>query len=262
MTSQYLNSLLLFSTAFIAGGLNAVAGGGSFLMFPALIFTGIQPIPANATNNFVAWSSSLSSAAAYRQDLTIQRRDLWLMCGTSLLGGVLGSIALLYTPPDLFKQLIPYLLLFATLIFSFSEQLRNLWKFKRNEFLSDDLFPPIRKNITLLLFQLAIAIYGGFFGAGIGILILATLSLLGIQDIHKMNALKTVLTTVINGVAIIPFMIAGMILWHQAILMAVGTSLGSYLCVKYIRKLPPSLVRYFVIFIAYSMTIYFFIHRL
>lgn len=259
MTSQYLillDSLLLFSTAFIAGGLNAVAGGGSFLTFPILIFTGIPPIAANATNNTALWIAALVSAGAYRQDLKVERQQLIIMCVTSLLGGTIGSIALLYTSPDIFKKLIPYLLLLATLIFTFSKQLQNLWKFKHQQSLSEAT-PPIP---VLLLTQLVIAIYGGFFGAGIGILMLATLSFLGIKNIHTMNAFKAFLGSCINGVAVIPFMIAGVILWHQALIMAVGASLGSYLCVNYIRKLPPRLIRYFVIFIAYSMTIYFFLH--
>jgi len=160
-----IHSLLLFSTAFIAGGLNAVAGGGSFITFPTLIFTGIAPINANATNNTALWIASIASARAYRQDLNIEKRQLLLLAGTSLVGGVIGSVALLYTSPDVFKKMLPYLLLSATLIFTFSESLKN-WLQLQNK--NDASAPP--PLFMLLISQLLISIYGGFFGAGVGIL--------------------------------------------------------------------------------------------
>jgi uncharacterized protein len=249
-----VHSLLLFSTAFIAGGLNAVAGGGSFITFPTLIFTGVPPITANATNNTALWIASMASAGAYRRDLSVEKRELLLLAITSLVGGVIGSIVLLYTSADVFKKLLPYLLLSATLIFTFSEPLKKWLQLQSKN--SSSKSPPL---LILLLAQLAIAIYGGFFGAGLGILMLATLSFLGITNIHAMNAFKTFLGSCINGIAIIPFMFAGLIVWHQVILMAVGGSLGGYLCAHYARKLEPSLVRKFVMVVAFSMTIYFFI---
>ncbi|MBN3876174.1 MULTISPECIES: TSUP family transporter [unclassified Nostoc] len=172
------HSLLLFSTAFIAGGLNAVAGGGSFITFPTLIFTGVPPIAANATNNTAIWVAALASAGAYRQDLGIERRDFLLLCGVSLVGGMIGSIALLYTSPDVFKKLIPYLLLLATVVFTFGEPFKK-WLQRRNQNTSPESVP----LFNLALAQLAIAIYGGFFGAGIGILMLAALTFLGISGI-------------------------------------------------------------------------------
>ncbi|MCP6762111.1 MAG: sulfite exporter TauE/SafE family protein [Fischerella sp. CENA71] len=250
-----LHTLLLFGTAFIAGGLNAVAGGGSFITFPTLIFTGIPPIAANATNNTAIWVAALATAGAYRKDLSIQRRELFLLCTTSLVGGVIGSIALLYTSPDVFKKLIPYLLLLATLIFTFSEPLKAWFQLQSQKSSSES--PPI---ITLMLAQLAIAIYGGFFGAGLGILMLATLAFLGIKNIHTMNAFKAFLGSCVNGIAIIPFIFAGVIAWQQTILMAMGASLGGYLCAHYARKLEPRLIRIFVVVVGFSMTIYFFIH--
>lgn len=249
-----LHSILLFSTAFIAGGLNAVAGGGSFITFPALIFTGVPPISANATNNTAIWVAAIASARAYRKDLGVGRRELILLCGISLLGGIIGSIALLYTAPDMFKRLIPYLLLLATLVFTFGEPLK-VWFQRQNQ--RSSTRPPL---FNLILAQLAIAIYGGFFGAGIGILMLATLSFFGIKNIHAMNAFKTFLGSCINGIAIVPFIFANVIAWHQVILMAVGGSLGGYLCAHYARKIEPHLIRKFVIVVAFSMTAYFFIY--
>ena len=249
------NTLLLFSTAFVAGGLNAVAGGGSFITFPALIFTGVQPIAANATNNTAMWVAALASAGAYRKDLGIQGRELLLLCAISLVGGVIGSVALLYTSPGVFKKLIPYLLLLATLLFTFSEPLKA-W-FQRQSEKSSPESPPL---LRLILVQGAIAIYGGFFGAAQGILMMATLTFLGIKNIHSINALKTFLGSCINGIAIVPFIFAGVIAWPQAILMAVGGSLGGYLSAYYARQLEPRLIRGVVMVVAFSMTAYFFIH--
>ncbi|WP_071187378.1 sulfite exporter TauE/SafE family protein [Trichormus sp. NMC-1] len=251
-----IHSLLLFSTAFIAGGLNAVAGGGSFITFPTLIFTGMAPITANATNNTALWIAAVASAGAYRRDLNIEKRELLVLAAISLVGGVIGSVALLYTSPDVFKKLIPYLLLSATLIFTFSEPLKKWLQLQSKNSSSES--PPL---LILALAQLAIAIYGGFFGAGLGILMLATLTFLGIKNIHAMNAFKSFLGSCINGIAIIPFMVAGLIVWHQAILMAVGGSLGGYLCAHYSRRLDPGLVRKFVMVVAFSMTTYFFLHQ-
>ena len=250
-----VHSLLLFSTAFIAGGLNAVAGGGSFITFPTLIFTGVPPIAANATNNTAMWVAALASAGAYRQDLGIERRDFLLLCSVSLVGGMIGSVALLYTSPDVFKKLIPYLLLLATLVFTFGEPFKK-WLQRQ----SQNTSPESILQFNLVLAQLAIAIYGGFFGAGLGILMLATLTFLGIKSIHTMNAFKAFLGSCINGIAIVPFIFAGVIAWHQAILMAVGGSLGSYLSANYARKLEPHLIRKFVMIVAFSMTAYFFLH--
>ena len=250
-----VHSLLLFSTAFIAGSLNAVAGGGSFITFPTLIFTGISPITANATNNTALWIAAMASAGAYRHNLHIPLRQLLILCITSLIGGGIGSVILLYTSADMFKQLLPYLLLSATLIFTFSEPLK-MWLQFQSKKSSESQSPPL---LILVIAQLAISIYGGFFGAGLGILMLATLSFLGIKNIHTMNAFKSFLGSCINGIAIFPFMFAGLIAWHQAILMAVGGSLGGYLCAHYARRLDPRFVRIFVIVVGFSMTTYFFI---
>ncbi|WNZ27050.1 sulfite exporter TauE/SafE family protein [Leptolyngbya sp. NK1-12] len=252
------NAVLLFSTAFFASGLNAIAGGGSFITFPVLIFTGVPPITANATNNTAIWFGVLGSVRAYRQDFGIPRNQLVLLCGISLIGSVIGSVALLFTSAAIFDQLIPYLLLLATLIFLFGEPLRSwLQRHRLQRYRLQQPRPASRS--TLALVQLAIAIYGGFFGAGLGILMLAAFTLLGFKNIHTMNAFKTFLGSCINGIAIVPFVFAGIIAWQQAILMAVGSLLGGYFSAYYARRLDPRWVRRFVSAVAVSMTIYFFV---
>jgi len=236
--------------------LNGIAGGGSFITFPALIFTGIPPIAANATNNAALCIGTLASVGAYRSELSTQRQKLLMLSVTSLIGGVLGSVALLITPQTLFTTLIPYLLLLATLLFTFSKPLTT-WLRVRHQNLSntETLSTP-----GILLLQLVIATYGGFFGGGMGILMLATLAVMGIESIHTMNAFKAVLGTCVNGVALIPFIIAGVIAWPQAVLMSIGALLGGYWSVYYARRLKPEWVRYFVIGVGLSMTVYFFVH--
>ncbi len=258
----YLNGLLLFATAFIAGGLNAVAGGGSFISFPTLIFTGMSPIAANATNNTALWVAGLASASAYRRDLDVdfpeerlrQRQTILILSSASLAGGLIGSIALLYTSPDVFKKLIPYLLLLATCVFIFGESFKQwLQSFRQ---VSSNHPPPM---VYLVILQLVISIYGGFFGAGIGILMLATLTFFNLKNIHAMNAMKSFLATCINGIAIVPFLFAGIIAWQQAILMAIGGALGGYFIANFARQIPSIIIRRFVSIVAISMTTYFFI---
>jgi uncharacterized protein len=250
----YFNSLLLFATAFVAGGLNSVAGGGSFITFPTLIFTGVSPIAANATNNTALWVAGLASVGAYRRDLDVERRTMSILGITSLVGGLLGSLALLYTSADVFKKLIPYLLLLATCVFIGGEWFKKwLQSFRQSS------SPKPIPLVYLVIAQLVISIYGGFFGAGIGILMLATLTFFDLKNIHAMNALKTFLATCINGIAIVPFLFAGIIMWQQAILMAVGGAMGGYVVANSARKISPLIIRRFVSIVAVSMTVYFFV---
>ncbi len=253
-----LQACLLFIAAILGGTLNSVAGGGSFIGFPALIFTGVLPIEANATNTVALWPGSVASVRAYRKELAVQNRRLLSVLGiTSLVGGVLGAVLLLRTPQSTFVQLIPYLLLLATLLFTFSKPITTVLRkyIPRGDNLS---------WLTLLVvafFQLIIAIYGGYFGGGIGILMLATLGLMGMENINEMNAVKTLLQTCINGVAVITFIVAGAVEWPQAILMIVGAIIGGYGGAYYARKIEQRWVRLFVILVGLSMTLYFFIRR-
>jgi len=195
---------------------------------------------------------------AYRKELVGQSRVLLLTLSiTSLIGGMLGAILLLRTPPSTFIFLIPYLLLLATLLFTFSKPITGfLRKFiPRKEKLS---------RLTLLVvafFQIIIAIYGGYFGGGIGILMLATLGMMGMENINEMNAVKTLLQACINGVAVITFIIAGAVAWPQAILMVVGAIIGGYGGAYFARQVDQRWVRLFVILVGFSMTLYFFLRR-
>src|SRR6266436_732472 len=252
-----LQVCLLFVAAILGGTLNSVAGGGSFITFPALIFTGVAPITANATSTVAPWPGSVASIAAYRKELAAQnRRLLLILTGASVVGGVLGAVLLLHTPQTTFVHLIPYLLLLATLLFTFSGPITT-WL--RKYTMPKDKLSWLSLG-GLAFFQLLIAVYGGYFGGGIGILMLATLGLMGMENIHEMNAMKTLLQAAINGVAVITFIIAGAVVWPQAILMLVGAIVGGFGGAYYARRIEQRWVRLFVTLVGSSMTIYFFLH--
>jgi uncharacterized protein len=251
--------LLLFFASVMAGALNGVAGGGSFITFPALIFVGLPPINANATNNTGTWVGYLSSFYAYRQDLggrtpgaQLSQGWLWRLILISLAGGIVGSVLLLNTPQAIFAKLVPYLLLLATTLFALNPWLKRLQ-------IRHGALPSKRTLLLLGVLQWMVAIYGGYFGGGVGILLLALFGLMGMEDIHAMNGLKTLLSTCINGIAMVIFIASGTVLWTHAILMSMGTILGGYWGVYYIRKVDPKLVRWFVVAVGLGMTLYFFV---
>lgn len=247
--------LLLFIAAMIAGILNAVAGGGSFISFPALLFTGVPAIPANATNTAALWPGAAASVGAYREELLRQRGQLKLFSGLSLLGGLLGALLLLRMRESVFEQLIPYLMLLATVVFIASPAVT---RFTRRRQGSTGQISPLRRA-GLMLVYLLVAIYGGFFGAGLGILTLAVLALLGGENIHEMNALKTLQAALINGIAVFTFIFAGIIQWPYMIVMTTGAIIGGYSGAAVARRLPTRVVRGIVIVISVVLTTYFFV---
>jgi len=269
----FLQALALFGAAILAGALNSVAGGGSFITFPTLVFTGVTEKIANATNTVALWPGSLASVGAYRRELTAQRHILVVLSTVSVIGGYLGARVLLNTPQTTFKQMVPFLLLFATLLFTFGSPIMARMRARRAQS-SNGPTPQVQTPQTILdagknppwwtlagvsLLQLATAFYGGFFGGGIGIVMLAILNLMGMQNIHEMNGLKTWLAVCINGIAVIVFVREGAIVWPQAVLMIVGAIIGGYGGAYYARKLDPLLVRRFVIVIGFSMTVLLFL---
>lgn len=239
----------------MGGMLNSVAGGGSFITFPALVFTGVPPITANATNTVALWPGSVASTAAYRKDFATQRQVLVRLSLVSFAGGLVGALLLLRTSEVVFVQLVPYLLLLATLLFTFSGSLTARLR-KR---VGGVGAPGWISSAGVLLVQFVIAVYGGYFGGGIGVLMLAALALMGMENIHTMNALKNLLATCINGVAVVTFVLAGAVVWLQALLMIVAAVIGGYVGGSVARKLKPAYVRRFVIVVAWTMTLYFFV---
>jgi hypothetical protein len=246
--------ILLFLSAAIAGAINSIAGGGSFIAFPALIFTGVPPINSNAMCSVALFPGSLASIGGYRLELIEERKILPLMILTSIIGGIAGSVIMLRTPPNTFMELVPYLLLTANLLFIFGAKITVAF---RNRKISKET-NRFKQIFRIVILQLFIALYGGFFGAGMGIMMLAALALMGMDNIHKMNAFKVVLGSCINGIAALIFISAGIILWLQTSIMIIGAVLGGFWGAYYARKYDPAKVRKIVIFIGSAMTLYFF----
>jgi uncharacterized membrane protein YfcA len=251
----FTHPLFLFFAALLAGILNAVAGGGSFISFPALLFTGMAPIAANATNTAAVWPGTVASTVAYRHAFTPDaRRLLPPLLLTGIVGGILGARILLKTPQSTFMHLVPWLLLGATLLFLAGPRI-SAWVRRRAA--QGKTSRPL--TIAGFFLELLIAMYIGYFGAGVGILVLSLLALLGMENIHAMNAVKSLLVSVVNGVAMVTFVLAGIIVWPQAILMLVGSLIGGYAGAYYAQKTNPQHIRHLVVAIGFAMSAYFFI---
>jgi len=250
----FTDAVLLFLAATYAGGMNSVAGGGSFVSFPALVFTGVAPIAANATSTIALWPGSVASVGAYRNRIPSGRRLMVPLILVSALGGVFGATLLLHTPEQTFLDVIPYLFLAATLLFAFGKKmtagLAHLIKKDGN------ISGPMIAAAALV--QLTIAVYGGFFGGGIGILMLAMFQMLHMDDIHAMNGLKTLLAASINGSAVVTFILAGIVRWPQALVMIAGAMLGGYAGAHYAQRIDPRVIRGAVIVVGTAMSVYFF----
>jgi len=271
-----LQGAALFIAAILAGALNSVAGGGSFISFPTLLLTGVPPVNANATNTVAVWPGSLASIPPYRKDLKHERRELIYFSIVSVIGGVLGAVILLNTPQALFEQMVPWLLLIATLIFAFGNNVAQWTRRRRagagnaqasvkEEEATGDTGESLRvapgRLITVMVIQFIISLYGGFFGGGIGIMMLAGFALLGMREIHAMNALKVVLASIINGVALIVFVVKGAVYWPQALLMVVGAIIGGYGGAALAHLVPSKYVRWFAIGVGLVISAYFFIKQ-
>lgn len=260
-----INILLMFVAAVLGGTLNGVAGGGTFLTLPSLIYAGVLPVQANATSTTALWPGSAAATWALRKELLRQNKRLLVVLGiTGFVGGAAGALLLIFTPQSTFVLLIPYLLLLATVLFAISPRVNALVKqraaVRQKERATEKVSsrPSWRSLTGIAILELIIAIYGGYFGGGIGILTLAVLGLIGIEDLNEMNAVKNTLVACINGVAIVLFIAFGIIVWANALVMIVGAIIGGYGGVYFARKIDQRIVRGFVLLVGVVMTAYFF----
>jgi len=231
-----------------------VAGGGTLVSFPTLIWLGLGSVTANATNTVAIWPGTVGSGWGYRRELRAAEPRLLALIVPSLVGGLLGALLLRYTPASTFDRLVPYLILFATLLFMAQEPIqRKLGTAGEERRKSTAWFAGV------MLFQLAVGLYGGYFGAGIGILMLAALSIIGLRDIHEMNSLKVVFGGSVNGIAAAYFIWARMVYWPYVVLMAVAAIAGGYGGAGVARKLGGAAVRRIVIAIGFGMAVSLFI---
>lgn len=242
--------LLLGGAGLLAGALNAVAGGGSFITFPALVHSGLNSILANTTSSVALWPASIASVVAYRQELASQRPLLLRLGAASIAGSLLGAGLLLWISPRTFDHLVPWLLLLATLLFAFSGRINQALQQR------PDRPPPSLASFTLG--QFAVAIYGGFFGGGMGIMMLAMMSLYSRDSLHRMNALKTALTTLINGTAVLAFVLSGQIALQQGLLVGIGGLLGGYGGARLARRVSAARLKQVVVIFGLLLTVHFF----
>jgi uncharacterized membrane protein YfcA len=249
--------LWLTVAAFLAGVLNAVAGGGSFLLFPAMLGMKMLPIQANATNTVALWPGQLTSIAAYRSDIQKNLRLALPMALAGLIGGTGGAIVLLITPQRTFLHLVPWLLLIAATIFALSGPVSR-WlehrKFVRNQ--TPGAHAP--RRLPVFLCTIAVCFYIGYFGAGAGFLLITLLSLFGLQDLHEINALKVFSTTMANGIAFVIFVLNGQVVWRYCLLAMVACAIGGYTSASMARRVPQPLLRGLVVFIGLFMAAWFF----
>ena len=244
-----MTALLLFLAGGMAGLLNSVAGGGSFVTLPMLLHVGVSPVAANATSTLGIWPASVASTVAYRRDLAGTGRAAVWLGAVSLIGGLLGAVLLVRTSDTSFMRLLPWLMLLATVTFTVSGVVTaRLGRVRPREL-----------HRWALPLQLVIAIYGGYFGGGMGIMMLATFAASGMTDIHQMNGLKSVFGVAINAVALIAFIASGAVVWVHGLTIAAGSILGGYIGAAVARRLDRQRVRWIVIVIGWTMTTYFFL---
>jgi uncharacterized protein len=252
--------LWLTVAAFLAGLLNAVAGGGSFLSFPAMMSMKILPVQANATNTVAVWPGQLTSVAAYRDDIRKNLRLALLMGLSGLIGGTAGALVLLNTPQMTFLHMVPWLLLSAASIFAVSGPISR-WlekrKLEKRKIAAGGAIPPPRL-LPVCLAIVAVCFYIGYFGAGAGFLIITLLSLFGFQDMHEINALKVAATTPANGIACVIFIFGGQVIWRYCLLAMVACAIGGYASARLARRIPQAFLRGLVVCIGLFMAAWFF----
>ena len=241
--------------AFLAGVINSMAGGGTLISFPTMVWMGRPAILANATNAVALWPGSFSAMVGYREDMRKIRRWLYLLTIPSVAGGALGAILLLHTSEKTFSRIVPFLILGATILLAVQEVISR----KLNLVARAHENPTAGWVVFVFTFQTLVGLYGGYFGAGMGILMLAALGLIGLTDLHEMNGLKNLLAVGINGVAAIYFAISGAVLWVDAGVMAVAAIAGGFAGAKLAKRLGRKFVRGMVVAIGLTMTVALFI---
>jgi uncharacterized protein len=250
--SSHWHYMWLVAASWIAGVMNAMAGGGSFVSFPAMLAIGVAPIQANATNTVALWPGQLTSVAALRGDL---RRDLLpVVCAAAVIGGVSGAIVLLNTKQVTFLHMVPWLLLIASLLFGISGPISRWLKKRSAE-------PHVQKAPALLplfLIMLPVCFYIGYFGAGAGFLIMTALALFGVEEIHQLNSLKVLAACLSNFCAVLTFIFKGAVIWHYCLISMIFAAVGGYVGAHYARRMNANMLRIIVVVTGVVMAAYFF----
>jgi uncharacterized protein len=242
-----VTTVILIAAAFLGGALNSLAGGGTLVTFPALLFAGLNPIDADASSVVALFSGTFAGAWAYRRNiLAIAEFSVLGLFILSLVGGLIGALLLLWTPATVFATLVPWLILFATIVFAAGN-------FAPVETIQRIQLGPRSALVALFI----VAIYGGYFGGGIGFLILAAFTLVGMRDINAMNGLKMGLVGVMTVTAIIAFIAANVVRWPETLPMLASSALGSYMAAHWAQRLDQRLIKSFVVVLGAGLTVYF-----
>jgi len=240
--SEVQHAVILIAAGLVAGAVNAIAGGGTLISFPTLVWLGRDPVLANATNAVALWPGSLAGAWGFRRELRGSGGWIRLLLLPTLLGGAFGAWLLLHTPVRTFRAIVPFLILGAALLLAARGRIRSLL--------------PKRSSLGVAIaLQFAIGVYVGYFGAGTGILVLTTLGLLGLDDIHQMNGIKGILTAAGNGVAAAYFLLSGAVLWPDVVWVAIGAVAGGYASAGVARWLGRAFVERTVVVVAFAVAL-------
>ncbi len=257
MPEPIYESLWLGLSALVAGAINSVAGGGTLLTFPALL-AALNPLGveagrmANATSTIALTPGSLAGAWGYRREMSAARRWTLLLLAPSLIGGGIGSLLVTRLDAKYFQNLVPWLILTASLLFLAQPLVARLLQAKPHA------APSSRTLAVIVFFQFLVAVYGGYFGAGIGILMLSSLAFMGMSGVHQMNAVKTFLAFCINGVSVVIFILENKVEWRFVPVMAASAIAGGYLGARVARRIRPQFVRWFVVAIGLGLSAYSF----
>lgn len=254
---KFSHALILLGAGFVAGVMNAIAGGGTIVTFPALLLTGVNAIRANTTSTVALIFGVLGSIASYRKNIPRVSHWLKLFGPVSLIGGFLGGILLSFTPSKLFEALVPFLILFATVLFMAQSLFRRGLHLESGE----QKKPDSQWLVGAVIFQFAVSVYGGYFGAGIGILMLASLGMLGFHDIHEANTVKAVLGWGINIIAALYFILEKLVDWPQALVVGIGSLGGYYAGAWFAQSIPQIAVRRMITGIGLALSAALFFKR-
>lgn len=245
---------LLCGSAFLGGAVNSIAGGGTLFTFSSLL-TVLSPVSANATSTLALLPGSLAAAWGYRPEVMASREHLARLLPPSLVGGIVGALLVTRLPERVFANMVPWLLVMASTLLLLQKPIARWLGTVPHE------KPTPGTLAGIVSFQFLVGVYGGYFGAGIGILMLSSLAFLGIPDIHRMNSVKNILASVINGVTAVIFMVSGVVVWKYALPMAVASIAGGYMGARIARRLSISLVRAIVVAVGFSLAVYSWIAR-
>lgn len=249
-----MTELLLLFAGLLGGALNSLAGGGSFIVFPALLFSGVPPVLANASNTYAALPGYVSGAAGYWKSVTGYKDRLVVYGVIAVLFGYAGAELLLVVSDEQFSRVVPWLMAFAVALFIFGNRINAALKARGGQRRG----MKAAGTVLLLALLAAVCVYGGFFNAGLGILLLAFLAMAGMTDIHAMNGLKLYISAVVALVAVVRFAISGSIDWYHGSIALVGVTIGGYVAARLAQHIPTHWIRIGVIVYGIGMTAYFF----